>query len=198
MATLKVYTFPDPILTQRAQPVKQIDRSYFSLFDDLLETQYDSIGCGLAAPQVGILERILVYDSECDYEPLQEKNSHAPPEAEVIRNKFLVWNKKPKILINPQIIAQEGFCNFEEGCLSVPNTRGKVKRALKIRIQYQDVEGLLKVKSCEGLEAIIIQHEIDHLNGTLFIQHLSRNKRQEIQKRLFEEKRKLVESEQKK
>ena len=171
MAKLKIYTFPDVVLAEWAAPIARIEKSYFKLADDMLETMYDAPGIGLAANQVGVLERILVLDTDYDYDPETE----------------VVTLKKPMILINPVIIHREGSILFSEGCLSVPEFNADVKRAEKIKVQYQNIDGLTKTLSAEGLLAIAIQHEIDHLEGKLFIDRLSPLKKELAKKKLRKE-----------
>lgn len=185
MAKLKIFTFPDVILTQKAAPIARVEKSYFKLADDMLETMYFAPGVGLAANQVGILERILVLDTEYDLEELPE-GAKAPEGSEVVDGS-LIKNKKPKIIINPEIIAREGKLLFHEGCLSVPEYGAEVQRAKKIKVQYQDIDGKTHTLLAEGLQAVAIQHEIDHLDGKLFIDHLSPLKKDMARKKLKEE-----------
>lgn len=185
MAKLKVFTFPDQILTQRAAPIPRVEKSYFKMADDMLETMYSAPGIGLAANQVGILERILVLDTEYDLEEPAE-GAPIPPAAEVVDG-LIVVNKKPKILINPQIVLLEGKQLFHEGCLSVPEYGADVERAAKVKLKYQDIDGRDQTLLAEGLLAVAIQHEIDHLDGKLFIDHLSPLKKSKVQKLLREE-----------
>lgn len=184
MAKLKIYEFPNPVLAQKAKPIQRVDRSYFSLADDLLETMYSAPGAGLAAPQVGILERMIVIDVYYEREEASAL-TEAPSDAEIFE-KYKIWNKKQKILINPEILSQEGSICFAEGCLSVPEYRGKVNRAKKIRIRYQDLEGRTHEEWVEDYEAVAVQHELDHLNGVLFIDYLSTTKKNQIRKQLQE------------
>lgn len=186
MAKLKIFTFPDLVLAQKAQPIARVDKSkYFKLADDMLETMYHAPGIGLAANQIGLLERILVMDTEYDYEELPE-GAEPPPNAEVIGG-ALVTGKKPKIIINPEIIHREGKIQMSEGCLSVPEYNAEVQRAEKIKVQYQDIDGLTKTMSAEGLMAVCLQHEMDHLEGKLFIDRLSPLKKEMARKKLRQE-----------
>lgn len=182
MAKLKIYTFPDLILTQKAKPIARVEKSYFKLADDMLETMYHAPGIGLAANQVGILDRILVLDTEYDYEELPE--GVAPPTNAEVVNGGIIKNRKPKIVINPEIIHREGSILFNEGCLSVPEYNAEVKRFEKIKLQYKDIDGLTQIISAEGLLAVAIQHEMDHLDGKLFIDRLSPLKKELVRKRL--------------
>ena len=182
---LKIYTFPDTVLAQKASPIARVEKPLYKLADDMLETMYEAPGIGLAANQVGILQRLLVLDTDYDIEPLEE-GVEPPRDGEVIAGS-IVKNRRPMIVVNPEIIYREGSILFEEGCLSVPEYQAEVKRAEKIKLQYQDIDGLTKTLSAEGLLAVAIQHEIDHLDGKLFIDRLSPLKKEMIRKRLKQE-----------
>lgn len=170
MSKLKIYTFPDVILTKKSLPVQRVEKSYFKITDDMLETMYEAPGIGLAGIQVGIQERLVVID--VDNDPEQEGRK-----------------KNPIILINPEIIYHEGSTITREGCLSVPEYRAEVKRAEKIKLRYQNVDGLEKELSAEGMLAVCIQHELDHLEGTLFIDRLNQLKRDFAKKQLIRARR---------
>jgi peptide deformylase len=185
MAKLKIYTFPDLVLTQKAAPIERVEKPLHKLADDMLETMYEAPGIGLAANQVGILQRILVLDTEYDLEELDE-GAEAPAGVEVTGSS-IIKNKKPRIIINPQIIEREGKILFPEGCLSVPEYTAEVQRAEKLKLQYQDIDGLTKTLSAEGLLAVAIQHEMDHLEGRLFIDRLSPLKKEMVRKKLRKE-----------
>lgn len=174
MSKLKIYTFPDIVLTQTSKPIQRVEKPLHKIADDMLETMYDAPGVGLAANQVGILDRILVLDTEYDVED--------SPEGEPI-----LKNRKPIIVINPEIIDREGSILFSEGCLSVPEYTAEVKRAEKIKLRFQDIDGLTRTLSADGLLAVAIQHEIDHLDGKLFIDRLSSLKKEMAKKRLRRE-----------
>jgi peptide deformylase len=191
MAKLKIYTFPDLVLAQKAVPIARVEKKYFKLADDMLETMYGAPGIGLAANQVGILEKILVIDTEYDYEEFEE-GMMIPEDAEVIGSS-LVSKKKPTIIINPEIILKEGKATTEEGCLSVPEFTAEVPRFKKIKLQYQDIDGHLKTLLAEDLFAIAIQHEMDHLDGKLFIDRLSPLKKEMVKKKLKKERSELEE-----
>lgn len=186
MAKLKIFTFPDVVLAKKAAPIERVERSLFKVADDMLETMYEAPGIGLAANQVGILERILVIDVDYEMEELPEGTP--PPLGEVVGN-CLLKNKKPQVIINPEIIHKEGSILFSEGCLSVPEFSAEVKRSEKIKLQYQDINGLQRTLSAEGLLAIAIQHEMDHLEGRLFIDRLSPLKKEMVKKKLRQERR---------
>ncbi len=180
---LKIYSYPDLVLSQRASPIQRVEKSYFKLADDMLETMYEAPGVGLAANQVGILERILVLDTDFELDELPE--GAQPPAGAEVTESGVIRNKKPRIVINPEIILREGKqTSIAEGCLSVPEYTSEIPRAAKIKIQYQDIDGLTQTLSAEGLLAVAIQHEIDHLDGKLFIDHLSPIKKELIRKQL--------------
>jgi peptide deformylase len=185
VAKLKIYTFPDLVLAQAAANVDRVEKSLFRLADDMLETMYHAPGIGLAANQVGILQRILVLDTEYDHEELEE-GQEVPEGAEVIAN-GIITNRKPRVIVNPEITYREGSILFNEACLSVPEYNAEVKRSEKIKLRYQDIDGLTKELSADGLMAVAIQHEMDHLDGKLFIDRLSPLKKEVAKKRLRKE-----------
>jgi peptide deformylase len=185
MAKLKIYTFPDSVLAQRALPIQRVEKSYRKLADDMLETMYDAPGIGLAANQVGLLERIIVVDTEYEYLELEEGEG-APEGAEVAGDGYVV-GKRPLVLINPEIIHREGKLLFKEGCLSVPEYTAEVERARKIKVQYLDLDGLTRTVDAEELFSVCIQHELDHLEGRLFIDRLSPAKKELAKKKLLAE-----------
>jgi peptide deformylase len=192
MAKLKIFTFPDLVLTQKAAPIARVEKSMFKLADDMLETMYEAPGIGLAANQVGILDRILVIDTDYDVEELPE--GEAPPAGVEVIAGSIVTNRKPQIIINPEIIYKEGTTAISEGCLSVPEYNAEVKRSEKIKVKYQTIDGVEKILSADGLLAIALQHEMDHLDGKLFIDRLSPIKKELAKKRLRQE-RKLRDTE---
>jgi peptide deformylase len=184
MARLKIYSYPDAVLTQKALPIARIDKSYRKIADDMFETMYAAPGIGLAANQVGILERIVVLDVEYDFEELEGQPVEAG--AEVFGNS-IVTNRKPIILLNPEIIRAEGKTTTTEGCLSVPEYTAEVQRSKRVSVQYQDLDGLSKTLDAEGLLAVAIQHELDHLDGKIFVDRLSPLKKEMAQKKLKKE-----------
>lgn len=170
----KIFTFPDKILTEKSAPLDvrgKLEAGIQKLADDMLETMYEAPGIGLAAVQVGELSRIIVLDTE--YE------SDDGPLGPILRH------KDPKVLINPEIFFREGKTIFEEGCLSVPGYNADVERSLKIKVKYLDRDGLVKEMSADGLLSVCIQHELDHLEGKLFIEKLSALKREMAKKKLL-------------
>jgi peptide deformylase len=164
MAILKILEFPDPRLRKTAVPVADVDDDLRVLIDDMFETMYAAPGIGLAATQVDEHKRLLVAD--------------VSPEKD-----------DPHILINPEILEKDGVAVTEEGCLSVPGYFEEVERAEHIRVRYLDRDGKPAEKEANGLLAVCIQHEIDHLNGKLFVDYLSEAKRQRIRKKLMKDRR---------
>jgi peptide deformylase len=164
MALLPILEFPDPRLRTRAEPIERVDAALGRLIDDMFETMYAAPGIGLAATQVDVHKRLLVIDvSESRNEPLT--------------------------LINPQILSREGDEQAEEGCLSVPGVYDKVMRAERIRVRALDRNGQQVELDAAGLLAVCIQHEMDHLEGKLFVDYLSELKRTRIRKKLDKERK---------
>jgi peptide deformylase len=157
----EILIWPDPILKQKAKPVAKVDDSVRTLVKDMFETMYAADGVGLAAPQVGVLQRVIVLDTT----PRQ-------PES------------KPIAMINPQIISMEGELTYTEGCLSLPGEAEDVERAAVVTVKFLDPEGQEQTLRCDGLLAIAVQHETDHLDGTVFVDHISSLKREIIRKRM--------------
>jgi peptide deformylase len=164
MAKLNILEFPDPRLRTKALPVQGVDDALRQLIDDMFETMYAAPGIGLAATQVDVHQRLLVADVSA------EKNA-------------------PWVLINPQILEKDGVAVTEEGCLSVPGYYEEVERAEHIRVRYLDSAGKTREEDFTGLLAVCVQHEIDHLDGKLFVDYLSEAKRQRIRKRLEKDRR---------
>ena len=166
MAILEIIEAPDRRLTTPSAPVEQIDQDLLRLLDDMLETMYAAPGIGLAAPQVGVLRRAFVADLGTEGE------------------------RAPIYLINPEIVARSDTTNIaEEGCLSLPKHFGEVARFDQVRVRHLDREGGTQEIEAEGLLARCLQHEIDHLNGILFVDHLSALKRTMILRKLAKAKR---------
>lgn len=161
---LKILHFPDPRLRTQAKPVKQVDAQIRQTVNDMFETMYQAPGIGLAATQVNIHQQIIVIDIS------QEKN-------------------QPLCLINPTLLTTEGYTSLEEGCLSVPDIFEPVERAEHITVQAWDRQGTPFNLTADGLLAVCIQHEIDHLKGKLFVDYLSPLKRQRIRKKLSKQQR---------
>ncbi len=164
MATLEILQYPDPRLRHVAEPLESVGEDVHRLTADMLETMYAAPGIGLAATQVGVDRRLCVIDvSETKNEPL--------------------------VLINPEITWREGSEESQEGCLSIPDVEEKVRRAERVGVRALDRDGVAVEFDADGLLAVCIQHEIDHLDGRLFIDHLSALKRQRIDKRLAKQRR---------
>jgi peptide deformylase len=164
MAKLKILEFPDPRLRTKASPVDVVDDELRALIGDMFETMYDAPGIGLAATQVDVHKRLLVADVSPD-------------------------KSEPHVLINPEIIEKDGVTATDEGCLSVPGYYEEVERAEHIRVRFLDRNGEEQEMEAEGLLAVCIQHEMDHLEGKLFVDYLSETKRQRIRKKLEKERR---------
>lgn len=161
MAVLDIRTYGDPVLRKQAEPIVEIDGTIEQLVQDMVQTMYEDNGAGLAAPQVGVSQRIIVVDMS-----LGQDLDHAMP------------------LINPQIVEAEGEEMMEEGCLSLPDIYENVVRAQEIAVEYQNLTGEAQRMQCDGLPARIIQHESDHLDGVLFIDRISLLKRQLLRSKL--------------
>lgn len=186
MSKLKIFTFPDPVLAQKAKPIERVEKTFYKLADGMLELMYEFPGIGLAANQVGVLDRIVVVDTDYNMKEMDEvkPGEDLPKDGEVINGR-LISGKKPIIMINPEIIYREGKNRIEEGCLSVPQYWAEVERSEKIKVKYKDIDGLEHVMAAEDILAICIQHEIDHLDGTLFIDRLSQLKKEFAKKKLI-------------
>lgn len=165
MTRLKLYEYPDEILRKKCEKVSIIDDELRKLLDDMLETMYLDKGCGLAAPQVGISKRIVVIDPNPSDEDLSAR--------------------QPMYLVNPEIIwRSDEMISFNEGCLSLPDQRADVERHERIRVRYLDYNGKEQELLADDILSIILQHEIDHLDGILYIDKISRLKRSRLLKKL--------------
>jgi peptide deformylase len=170
MALLSVLIAPDPRLKLKAKPVDQVDSSIRRLMDDMLETMYLAPGIGLAAPQVGHALRVIVLDIARDEE-----------------------EKQPLRMANPEILwRSDELATYNEGCLSLPEHYADVTRPAEIRVRYLDHENEIREMTAEGLLATVIQHEMDHLQGVLFVDHISPLKRNIILRKLAKTKRLAV------
>ena len=170
MAIRRIFETPDAVLRQISKPVETFDDALKTLVADMFETMYDAPGIGLAAVQVGEPIRLLVID-------LQDPKDPEDPESPIVRD--------PKVFINPEVLwHSETEVPYTEGCLSVPEQYAEVMRPDRIRARWQDVEGKSYEEEIDGLLAVCLQHEMDHLNGVLFIDHLSRLKRDMILKKI--------------
>jgi peptide deformylase len=170
MAIRRIYETPDPVLRQISRPVETFDDGLRALVTDMFETMYNAPGIGLAAVQVGEPIRLLVID-------LQEPQDPDDPESPTV--------KDPNVFINPEILwHSKSEIAYTEGCLSVPEQYAEVMRPDRIRARWQDEKGNAYEEEIDGLLAVCLQHEMDHLNGVLFIDHLSRLKRDMVLKKL--------------
>lgn len=167
MALLEILTYPDPRLAKKSTPVEAVDDTVRQLIDDMLETMYAADGVGLAAPQVGITKRLIVIDVD------QKNDEEGKP-----------LERNPRAIVNPTITAKEGKIVWEEGCLSVPEYNDEVERAAKVVCEGLDRDGKPLRIEAEGLLAVCLQHEIDHLDGVLFVDRLSRLKQSMVKKKL--------------
>jgi len=154
MAVLPLVEFPEQVLKKVAEPVDKVDEAVRKLLRDMADTMYDAPGIGLAAPQIGVSRRIIVVDVH-----------------------WREQDRNPRGYVNPEIVYSEGSITFEEGCLSVPEYQSDVKRASRVVVKALDPDGKPVEIDAEGLEAVCFQHELDHLNGMLFIDRISRLKR---------------------
>jgi len=162
MALREILIVHDPILKQVSKPVETVDDDLRALMDDMLETMYAAPGIGLAAIQVGVAKRVIVMDLAREGEP-----------------------PAPRYFINPEILwASEETAPYEEGCLSVPEIFDEVERPSQVKLRYLDYDGKTVEEDAEGLYAVCIQHEMDHLEGVLFIDYLSRLKREQAVKKV--------------
>ena len=164
MAQLTILEFPDPRLRTRAAPVQEFDESLARLVEDMLETMYAAPGIGLAATQVNVHRAAIVID-------ISESRN------------------EPQVFINPRILSREGVEQTEEGCLSVPQVYELVERAAQVRVRAQDRHGAHFERELDGLLAVCVQHELDHLEGRLFVDYLSSLKRERIRRKLVKEQR---------
>ena len=155
MAIREILVVPNPVLKLVSQPVDKVDDELRALMDDMLETMYDAPGIGLAAIQIGVPKRVIVMDI-------------SGPDDE----------KAPRYFVNPEIIwSSEDTAPYEEGCLSIPDIYDEVERPARVKLKYLNYQGEEVIEDADGLFAVCIQHEMDHLEGVLFIDHLSRLKR---------------------
>ena len=173
MAVLDILEIPDPRLRDVAQPIPAVDDNIRQLADDMLETMYAAHGIGLAATQVGIDKRILVIDLQERVTEDEEKEGEGEP----VRD--------PHVVINPELLwVSDETSIYNEGCLSIPEQYAEVERPARCRVRWLDEQGATHEEEFDGLMATCMQHEIDHLNGVLFIDHISRLKRNMIVKKL--------------
>ncbi|PZT90259.1 MAG: peptide deformylase [Citromicrobium sp.] len=181
MAIREILEVPDPRLKVVSEPVTQFDDELNTLVSDMFETMYDAPGIGLAAVQVGVPKRVLVIDLQ----PEDEDAEPVPCNHDGHEHTHQPTRKEPRVFINPEILdPADELATYQEGCLSVPDIFADVDRPATCRVRYQDLEGETHEEDMEGLMATCIQHEMDHLEGVLFIDHLSRLKRNMALKKL--------------
>jgi len=164
MSRLTILEYPDPRLRTRARPVEQFDAALARLIDDMFETMYEAPGIGLAASQVDVHRRLIIMDVSED-------------------------RSQPLVFINPELLAREGSARTEEGCLSVPGIFDDVERAARVRVRAHDKTGTVFERDLDGVVAVCLQHEMDHLEGKLFVDYLSDLKRDRIRKKLDKERK---------
>ncbi|MFN0156965.1 MAG: peptide deformylase [Bacteroidota bacterium] len=164
MAILPIYTYGQPVLHKKAKPVRGVDEELITFIKNMFETMHHANGIGLAANQVGDLRRVIVLDIS------DTSDDHV--------------DEKPLVLLNPEIVEEEGTWVMEEGCLSIPHIRDEIERAKKIRVRYKDLAFHDRELVADGLLARVILHEVDHLNGVLFIDHLGAVKQKLLKGRL--------------
>lgn len=157
----EILIWPHPLLKQKGQPVAQVDDSIRALIKDMYDSMYDADGVGLAAPQLGVLKNVIVLDTT----PKQP-------------------DSKPVAMVNPEIVELIGKLTYKEGCLSIPGEAEDVDRASEVVVRFLDAQGQPQTLKADGLLAIAIQHEADHLEGTVFVDHVSSLKRELIRKRM--------------
>jgi peptide deformylase len=178
MALRPILIAPDPRLKQVSEPVSQVTDETRRLMDDMLETMYEAPGIGLAAIQIGVPQRIIVMD-------LGKPVSDEEEAAAKAKGQKVKPDPDPRYFINPEIVwASDDLVYCEEGCLSVPDLYEEVERPSQVRVRYLDYDGKQQELDCDGMLAVCIQHEMDHLQGILFIDHLSRLKRDMMLKKL--------------
>tara|TARA_B100001093_G_scaffold510543_1_gene576632 strand:+ start:3745 stop:4269 length:525 start_codon:yes stop_codon:yes gene_type:complete len=169
MIKKKILTIPDPILRKISEPVKNVNQDIKNLLDDMLEAMYEAPGIGLAAVQIGVLKRAIVIDLSKE-----------------------IKKKEPIFIVNPEIVSQsKNLVSYEEGCLSIPNQFAEIERPNSCKIKFLNYNGEKKELQAEGLLATCIQHEIDHLNGILFIDYLSKLKKDIIIKKVKKQKKEI-------
>jgi len=176
MAIRKIRIWPDPALSEVAAPVQSVDDDIRTLITDMFETMYEANGVGLAATQIAVPLRLLIIDLD----PTSEA-----PNNEEVAEELEAWSfKGAQEFINPEIIEQEGTIIWDEGCLSVPGYTDKIKRSEQITVKALNRQGEEFTLTCSGLYAVAIQHEMDHLEGKVFVEYLSRLKRDVVKRKM--------------
>lgn len=180
MAIRKIIEVPDKRLKTISKPVAEVTDATRALMDDMLESMYAAVGIGLAAIQIGVPERVVVMDLKGKSEPGTDEEDAADDAVD-----DPLANEGPRYFVNPEVVwTSEETNNYQEGCLSVPSFYDDVERPAQCRVRFLDYDGKPQEIDCDGLLATCIQHEIDHLNGIVFLDHLSRLKRQMVLKKM--------------
>lgn len=175
MSILDIITIPDKILKEQCAPIERVDDELRAFLDNMLETMYDAPGIGLAAPQVGVLRRVVTIDCT-------RREEDDDPDAPIPKN--------PLFLVNPEIIwSSDETSLYDEGCLSIPEYYAEVERPAEVTVKYLDRNGKQDELKADGLLATCVQHEIDHLNGILFIDYISKLKRDRVIKKFAKQKK---------
>lgn len=184
MSILNVIKYPNKILKERAEPIEEISEEIEILAHDMLETMYANRGIGLAGNQVGVLQRIIVIDLQENEDEEDEGYDSDIDNKPYLQNKEKSNQDYPMIFINPEIIwSSDELAERDEGCLSIPKISGTIKRPEKVKVSYINLDGKKQIIEADGLLATCLQHEIDHLNGILFIDRMSQLKRDLILKK---------------
>ena len=183
MSVLPIRIHPDPCLKKSAKAITLFDGALKQLAHDMIDTMYDANGIGLAAPQIGKSLQVIVMD--CDWKVTRDSDA----------GQTIISDKKPKILTNPSIVWQsDEVKSYDEGCLSIPEQFGAVERPSRVKIAYCDLDGTKQTCEFDDLWAVCVQHEIDHLNGILFIDHLSALKRNMITRKMLKYKKDIAQN----
>jgi len=168
MTKLEIITLPDPLLRKASRPIERVDDELRVLMDDMLETMYEAPGVGLAAVQIAVPRRLIVMD--VSFRPPDEEGEGVA--------------KAPLVMVNPEIVAQsDEMRSHEEGCLSIPEFYAELERPAQVTVRYIDRDGKQQEQECTDMLATVVQHEVDHLNGKLFIDYISRLKRDRVIKK---------------
>lgn len=179
---LPIYTYPEPVLAAVAKPVTVFDEKLAVLVKDMLYTMYHAPGIGLAAPQIGISQRLFVIDVDYDREEVTRPDGSTTME---------YTNLRPRVFINPKFVSKKGETVGQEGCLSVPDVYEEVTRSERVTVEYQDLQGKPQTLEADEMLAICLQHENDHLDGVVFIDRLSPLKKKFFKSKLIKEKKRL-------
>lgn len=177
MSILPIYTYNQPVLRKKAKPVKSVDEELTKFVEDMFDTMHKANGIGLAANQVGSLQRVIVVDIS---DVVKEREQSEDTDHE----EFSPEARAPIVMVNPVVLHEEGEWVMEEGCLSIPDIREEVKRAEAVHIKYKDLQMKDRELFADGLFGRVILHEIDHLNGVLFIDYLGKVKQKLLKGRL--------------